>query len=755
MFGDLKEKPQSSKDALREIGWIFKKAKSPTNDLELNRRKTEPSTSDLQNHQLAICVRHACKRYGLPTNPIIVLDELNMTVPKGSIYGLLGASGCGKTTLLSCILGRRRLNSGDIWVLGGEPNSKASGIPGPRVGYMPQETALYSQFTVREAIHYYAWILGLTTKESRERFEFLKELLMLPDPNQLLTTLSGGQQRRVSLACALVHEPELLILDEPTVGLDPILRQNIWEHLLSISKGRNVTIIITTHYIEEAREADIVGLLRGGNFLAEESPQRLINRYGAETLEEVFLMLSVRQNTVETENQTVVPIGVVNQSLTLDENDINKVEVISSNGYTDKQALDSYPVDDVDDEIEFLPEVPPQKHYPTKCTDYLPNMTWFRLKAITWRGFVWMLRNIPAMLVIIMLPVTQIPIFCLAIGHDPVDLPVAVVNYETNNVVNCQHALSCGHTQLSCTYLGYLEKRALTLVYYNSEDEARESVLKGKTYASIVVRRNYSAAMRNRVDDWQYTDDWDMEASEIDVFRDVSNMHIANQLLVYMYDTFQTFIRDYLESCGINKKVLTVPVHWETPVYGVQYPNFTEFALPGILVIITFFLAVATTSFGMLMERNEGSYERTFVTGITELELLLGHIICQSTITTAQVVLSLLCAFVMFDMTHKGSFVIIVFLMLFTAFCGMWFGLCISCVVSNEIMATYLAVGSVLPMIFLCGIAWPVEAIHPLLLPIANLLPLTKATESLRSVLQRGWGISHQVVYMGFVSITV
>lgn len=140
-------------------------------------------------------------------------------------YGLLGASGCGKTTLLSCIVGRRRLNSGEIWVLGGRPGSKGSGVPGPRLGYMPQELALYGEFTIRETLIYFGWIYGMTTPEVDEKTDALLKLLQMPNASRFIKNLSGGQQRRMSLAAALLHTPELLILDEPTVGVDPVLRQ--------------------------------------------------------------------------------------------------------------------------------------------------------------------------------------------------------------------------------------------------------------------------------------------------------------------------------------------------------------------------------------------------------------------------------------------------------------------------------------------------------------------------------------------------
>lgn len=212
-------------------------------------------------------------------------------------YGLLGASGCGKTTLLSCIVGRRRLNSGELWVLGGHPGSRGSGVPGPRIGYMPQEIALYGEFTLRETLIYFGWISGMKTEEVDKRIDYLLKFLMLPNAARMVKNLSGGQQRRMSLASALLHEPELLILDEPTVGVDPLLRQAIWDHLVDITKTGTRTVIVTTHYIEETRSASLIGLMRGGRFLAEESPDDLLAHYNSDSLEAVFLKLAVMQNS--------------------------------------------------------------------------------------------------------------------------------------------------------------------------------------------------------------------------------------------------------------------------------------------------------------------------------------------------------------------------------------------------------------------------------------------------------------------------
>ena len=239
-----------------------------------------------KEEKIAIAVEEGVASYGKTR----VLDRLNMKVEQGAVYALLGPSGCGKTTLLSCILGRKELDSGNISVFGGIPGDRRLGLPGPLVGFMPQDICLFMQFTIRETFEYFGQLQKMSKEALEKTQDVLLTMLDLPDQSRKVSGLSGGQKRRLSFAVSLIHNPRILILDEPTVGVDPLVRARIWSHLMSLSLS-GVTIIITTHYVEEARDANMVGIMRDGRLLAQESPRVLMDRHQAQTLEKVFLCL--------------------------------------------------------------------------------------------------------------------------------------------------------------------------------------------------------------------------------------------------------------------------------------------------------------------------------------------------------------------------------------------------------------------------------------------------------------------------------
>ncbi|KAF2883419.1 hypothetical protein ILUMI_22753 [Ignelater luminosus] len=457
--------------------------------------------SSMISHEMnhSVYVKNAYKHYGTKKNPVNVLNGLSMTVPRGTIYGLLGASGCGKTTLLNCVVGRKQLDSGEVWVLGGVPGTKGCDVLGNKLGYMPQEMALYVEFSIRETLLFYGWVAGMKSEKTKERIDFLVDLLMLPKPSRHVQDLSTGQQRRVSLAAALIHEPELLILDEPTVGVDPVLRQIIWDHFKEISNNGRTSIIITTHYIDETRQAKLIGLMRKGVLLAEQAPESLISQFNALTLEEVFLKLSIAQNT--------------QQGKLIFDNLQSSVSMASTS------------------RIKMI------------CKAH-------HVRALVWKNGLWLISHIPILLFTLTMPVIQMVLFLVCIGHNPRDLPIAVVNYESNNDPNCNTTLFCNSSRLSCSYFSYIKAHGLNLIYYNSEEEATESVLKGDNYASVVVPENYSDSLKRRILRWKWSRQWDVKYSTVNVVPDLSNKAIVGFVFFHLSDSFRNFLEDFLKSCN-------------------------------------------------------------------------------------------------------------------------------------------------------------------------------------------------------------
>jgi ABC-2 type transport system ATP-binding protein len=227
------------------------------------------------------------------------LDGLDLSIRKGESFGLLGPNGSGKTTFIRMVAGLVRPTSGNLMVLGHPIPAEADKVRF-RLGYMTQLQALYNDLSVWENIQFFARIFGLDDKAAREKR--CAEVLDLVDlkgrKGSLTANLSGGLKQRLSLACALVHNPELLLLDEPTVGVDPELRQSFWGYFRTLNE-RGVTIIISSHVMDEADRCDRLGLMRNGKLLAMGTPAEIRQQGGSANLEEAFLTLSRAEQAPE------------------------------------------------------------------------------------------------------------------------------------------------------------------------------------------------------------------------------------------------------------------------------------------------------------------------------------------------------------------------------------------------------------------------------------------------------------------------
>jgi ABC-2 type transport system ATP-binding protein len=216
-----------------------------------------------------------------------VIDSLSAAVPTGSITGLMGPSGCGKTTLIRSVAGIQVIRSGTIEVLGRPAGTAALRH---RVGYVTQGNSVYPDLTVSENLQYFAALAGVSRKSIDGALE---QVGLGPQRRQLTGNLSGGQRTRVSLAAALLADPELFLLDEPTVGLDPVLRRDLW-HLFGELAAGGRTLFVTSHVMDEAARCQRVLLMREGALVADDTPDGLRASTGEDDLEQAFLHLAER-----------------------------------------------------------------------------------------------------------------------------------------------------------------------------------------------------------------------------------------------------------------------------------------------------------------------------------------------------------------------------------------------------------------------------------------------------------------------------
>ena len=229
-----------------------------------------------------ISIQNVTKQYGKQK----VLKHINLNIKKGEIFGLLGPSGAGKTTLVKEIAGLDIPTVGENYLFQEKmPSLKLI----QRIGYMAQSDALYEDLSAKENLQFFASLYGLDKKKQMKRIHEVIEIVGLSQHlSKIIENYSGGMKRRLSLAIALLHDPEVLILDEPTVGIDPVLRKSIWGTFDQLNK-QGTTIIVTTHVMDEAEKCHRLGLLREGELIAVGTPQSLKEETNTVTLEEAFL----------------------------------------------------------------------------------------------------------------------------------------------------------------------------------------------------------------------------------------------------------------------------------------------------------------------------------------------------------------------------------------------------------------------------------------------------------------------------------
>lgn len=238
-----------------------------------------------ENAEIAIEARDLTMRFG----SFVVVDHVNFRIPRGEIFGFLGSNGCGKSTTMKMLTGLLPASEGEAWLFG-QPVDPKDIDTRRRVGYMSQAFSLYNELTVRQNLELHARLFHIPEAEIPARVAEMSERFKLNDVEDVLPeSLPLGIRQRLSLAVAVIHRPEMLILDEPTSGVDPVARDMFWQLMVDLSRQDKVTIFISTHFMNEAERCDRISLMHAGKVLASGTPQELVEKRGAASLEEAFI----------------------------------------------------------------------------------------------------------------------------------------------------------------------------------------------------------------------------------------------------------------------------------------------------------------------------------------------------------------------------------------------------------------------------------------------------------------------------------
>lgn len=697
---------------------------------------TKMNTPTYENH--AILLRNVSKSYSFAGNVFPVLRELNLTVPQGTIYALLGPSGCGKTTILRCIIGRLSVDEGTILVLGSPPVK--SFAYKQTFGYMPQDIALCEHLTGSETLHLYGTIAGMSAKQIKERCKFLIEFLHITFKKQFIKHLSAGQQRRISLAVALIHEPSILLLDEPTVGVDPPLRRSIWNYLYMMANEKNKSIIVTTHHIEEAHMANTVGLMLNGRLIEEDPPNVLLERHQCPTLEKVYLKLCVKQSQTD-ESEIEVYTGKKLMSPTVNQQQNDGIEIHNQMCRNDTEKTDCRDrlVKNTDQVNHFHTDALWGK---SKATNKIasswqaPNIR--KIYMVILKQMYLLIRN-PAFLIIQFgFPVTLITLCALLIGRPLFGLPIGVVNQD--------------YKEFGDLYLNSLNNITILQVNYNKYEDAFQDSLDGKTWGVINIGSNFTDAINDRYYAESLPDELTINLSSIGISLDLSNPHVAYTLNTELLTAYQRFLKVAFPRLGLNPTLGDIPIKLKTTQSNRNETlSYEEFLMPTLISKAVFSLTLAAASFSMVNDKQSGSLDRMFTAGLAFIDLVLAQILIQGLVLIIQVGLGFILAYDILQIESHGSSLLAAILSIFQGICGMSAGILISVLCETQTSVIFVNIAIFFCGTCLSGFILPSYTLEPYIQYISFIWPETLVYDGLRNIINHGSGITSPSVLLGFL----